>query len=502
MSNETPVSNETPAVSHTNSGMEKLEVPIKLSFPVININTFELCRAEIKIEETTKKVGKHFVKMPYKLTPNPDELKKFVEEAKKNNCEKGVVIFDSFFFDRQKKNPDTIPALKSSLFYLENEGINYIIAGKEPLNEEYVYHVDLPPMCDSEIKSLLQTCESYINPKESVFSDNERSVIANHALGLSHTQMKNVFTYCSYLKHSNMDYISEIRKEKAHILRDVGLDVLEALDLEDVGGLGKLKEFLVERQAGWNKDLPVKGVLLAGVPGGGKTLIAKATAGVFGTMLVRLDMGRFYSKYLGETERLFNRALQTIEQISPVVVLIDEMEKFFGNSEGEHEVSKRLLGTFLYWLQERKKKVFIVATANRVQSLPPELMRSGRWDRSFFIDLPTTEERDKIFEIHIQKHAGDISQFDLKRLVAASKGYTGAEIEQAVIDALYMANAEDKAFDSEILVSAVGKISPTSETRKDDIDLIRNLGKQGFYSANDYHVEETGNTSGRRLAID
>ncbi|MCS0096615.1 AAA family ATPase [Vibrio cholerae] len=478
--------------------MEQLAVPIKLSFPVINVSTFELGRAETVFELVAKNVGKAFVKMPFKKLPDPNTLKAFVAEATKDN-KNGVVVFDTFFHERMKANHETMPALKSSLFYLENEGINYIIAGKETMSDEFVYHIDLPAMDDEEIIELLKTCEQSIQ-ESGVFDDSERSVIANYARGLSHTQMKNVFTYSAYLKFKNEEYLGEIRKEKAHILRDVGLDVLEPTDIDNVGGLENLKEFLNVRKAGWDRNLPVKGVLLAGVPGGGKSLTAKAAAGVLGTSLVRLDMGRFYSKYLGETERLFNRALQTIEEISPTVVLIDEIEKFFGNADGEHEVSKRLLGSFLYWLQERKKKIFIVATANRVQSLPPELMRAGRWDRAFFIDLPTSAERHKIFEIHISKQNANLAEFDLNRLVAATSGYTGAEIEQAVIDALYLANAEDKELNNENLLDAVGRITPTSETRKEDIDQIRRLRDQGFYPANNFE-EENQAGSGRKVSV-
>ena len=479
--------------------LDRLEVPVKLSFPVINVCTFETSRAEIIFEQVSKNVGKHFVKMPFMKLPTQETLKAFVDEAEKANLA-GVVVFDAYFTERQKSNTAAMPALKSALFYLENKGINYIIVDKDPFNEEFVYHVELPPMDDNEIKELIRDCEKSVSEKADLFTDDERSVIANNALGLSHTQMKNVFTYSAYLKFKGQDYMAEIRKEKAHILKDVGLDVLESIDIDNVGGLENLKHFLYERQAGWNKNLPVKGVLLAGVPGGGKTLTAKAAAAVFGTTLVRLDMGRFYSKYLGETERQFTRALQTIEQIAPVVVLIDEMEKSFGSGEGEHEVSKRLLGAFLYWLQERKKKIFIVATANRVQSLPPELMRAGRWAPAFFIDLPNNAEREKIFEIHLRKQNADLTAFDLRALVAATQGYTGAEIEQAVIDSLYIAIAQDKSFDNETLLDAIGKISPTSETRKDDIDSIRALKTQGFYPANVYEHDGVVN-SGRKITV-
>lgn len=212
-----------------------------------------------------------------------------------------------------------------------------------------------------------------------------------------------------------------------------------------------------------------------------------------------MDLSRFYNKYIGETERQFSRALQTVEQISPVVLMIDEMEKFFGSGEGEHEVSKRLLGTFLYWLQERKGKVFIVATANRIHALPPELIRAGRWDRTFFVDLPTQVERLKIFQIHLKKADTSLSHFDLNELVDATQGYTGAEIEQAVIDAQYVAVSEEHSLDQQTLLNCIREITPTSETRKDDINQIRNLKNQGFYPANDYEKETTKTSDSTRF---
>lgn len=482
----------------TNS-IEQLEIPIRLSFPVINVNTFELSRAEAVFAATAANVKKHFVVMQFKQLPDPIYIKKIADEADQAKLN-GAVIFDPFFFERSRVNYDAAPALKASLNAMEHHGINYIIAGKDQLNEEFVYHLELPAMQQSEIIELIKLSEKSLpNP---VFNDEERIVIANNAVGLSHSQMKNVFTYCAYLKAKGQEYLQVIRKEKAHILRDYGLDVLEALPINAVGGLENIKSFLQIRKAGWDKNLPVKGVLLAGVPGGGKSLIAKAAASVLNTALVRLDIGRFYTKHLGETERQFSRALQTIEQISPVVVLIDEMEKFFGSSDNEHEVSKRLLGTFLYWLQERKEKIFIVATANRVHSLPPELMRAGRWDRSFFIDLPNEPERTKIFEIHLSKNKADFNQFNMPELLLASQGYTGAEIEQAIVDAMYLANSLDKQLDHQTLLKSIKDITPTSVTRKADIDQIRLLGEQGFYPANVPDNNTVEQITGRKLSID
>lgn len=493
---------------------EKLAIAIRLSFPVISISTFETARAAQVVKAVADSIvsssgaskgnaskSKPFIEAPFKFLPNIDGINRLLEEAaKKNPVDNGLVVFDAYYFDRAKSNPEALPALKSAVTHMEQKGVNYVICGKDTLNDEFVYHVQLPPMSNDEIVQLIETCEGYVAPPKSIFSDAERAVLANHARGLSHTQMKNVFTYCAYLKFKDKPYLAEIRGEKADMLRDVGLDVLEPLSLDAVGGLEHLKDFLRTRQAGWDRDLPVKGILLAGVPGGGKTLTAKAVAGVLGTSLLRLDMGRFYSKYLGETEKLFSRALQTVDEISPVVLLIDEIEKFFGQAEGEHEVSRRLLGTFLYWLQERRGKIFVVATANQIHKLPPELMRAGRWDRCFFVDLPNRAERRKIFEIHLTQVTGSVSPFDLDELVAKSEGYTGAEIEQAVVDARYLANAEDTAVAQAHLTRMLSEISPTSATRRDDIARIRALKDQGFYLANAADADSQSDaTSGRRI---
>ena len=253
----------------TQAVIEQLEIPIKLSFPVLCVNTFELTRAESVFEDVAARVGKHFERMPFNKVPSPPAIEELVKKASKEG-KKGLVIFDPFFFDRQKTNPDNIPALKTSLVLLENEGVNYVVAGRDSLSEEFVYHITLPSMETQEIIDLLTTCETFIRSSGDIFTAEERKVLANHARGLSHSQMKNVFTLCAYRKFKGLDYLPEIRREKAHLLQDVGLGVLDPIPLDDVGGLENLKEFLMIRKAGWEKSLPVKGVLLAGVPGGGK----------------------------------------------------------------------------------------------------------------------------------------------------------------------------------------------------------------------------------------
>ncbi|HJE70254.1 ATP-binding protein [Pseudomonas oryzihabitans] len=496
-------------MSQENDVLERITAAFRCAFPVVALKTFEVARARAAVKKVAADLGRHYHEMPFKLVPDPNQIKQIAEgpEAKR-----GVVIFDPYFQDRQRSSSENLPALKGSLGALEKYGVSYVIAGREGLSEEFVYHIDLPPMTRSEVIAVIKTAEQDVqrslnggratgsDTEASIFTEEERGVVANHAMGLSHTQMRNVFILAANSRRNGKEYLSEIRREKHHILREVGLDVLEPVEIDTVGGLEPLKRFLRGRKVGWEKNLPLKGVLLAGVPGGGKTLMAKAAAGVFGTTLVRLDMNRFYSKYQGETEQRFRQALQTIEQIAPVTVLIDEIDKAFASGEADNEISRRLLGSFLYWLQERREQVFIVASANRVAALPPELMRAGRWDRCFFIDLPSADEREAILNIHLRIAQCEAKDLDLAALVRASDGYTGAEIEQAVTDARYLAAESDAAVGQALLLQALEDISPSSETRKADIDAIRRLGEDGFTRANtlDPIVEPYG---GRALEL-
>jgi len=486
---------------------EKLQDAIKLSFPVIGLNTFEKARAEEICQGLAKSLKKDFYVMKFKEIPVQTILENALgkKELEEGN---GAVIFDPFFFDRKKINHETLPALQNSIIWFENMGINYIVAGDDYLKEEYVYNVKLSDMSEDEIMDLLKLCESNIHQGDH-FDNKERKVLVNYAKGLSHMQMKNVFTMCSYLKYKKMPYLDEVKKEKGHLLRDYGLEILESTPIEEVGGLDNIKSFLEVRKAGFDANLPIKGMLLVGLSGGGKTLAAKATADVLGTSLLRLDMGRFYSKYIGETEAKFRKALSVIEQVSPVTVLLDEMEKYFGNSEGDHEVSQRLLATFLFWLQERKEKIFIVATANRVQSLPTELMRSGRWDKSFCIDLPNEEERETILAIHCTKNNIELNYEDIPALLNETATYTGAEIEQAIIESLFMANFHKKPVDYNILSNSIKEISPVFVTKKEDIELMRNLRNKGFSPASSTSIEDDSERkaqekdapSGRKVTI-
>ncbi|WP_372796959.1 AAA family ATPase [Litorivivens sp.] len=244
----------------------------------------------------------------------------------------------------------------------------------------------------------------------------------------------------------------------------------------NVGGLHGLKDWLQQRKGAFlnanGTDKP-KGVMLLGVQGGGKSLAAKAIAGVWGLPLLRLDFAALYNKYIGETEKNLREALQLSELMSPCVLWIDEIEKGLTNGQGDDGTSRRIQGTLLTWLSERSKPVFVCCTSNDISSLPPELVRKGRLDEIFFVDLPDESVRRDIFEIHLKKREQSPERFDLPLLSAASHGFSGAEIEQAIVSALYSCAAQDKTLDSASLLSAIEQTRPLSVVMAEKIQGLR-----------------------------
>ena len=217
-----------------------------------------------------------------------------------------------------------------------------------------------------------------------------------------------------------------------------------------------------------------RGVLLLGIPGCGKSLAAKAVAWEWNLPLLKLDPSNLYTKYIGESERNFKRATQTAERMSPVVLWIDEMEKAFATGGSEDGgVSQRILGSFLSWMQERSGDVFVVATANAIERLPPEFLRKGRFDEIFFVDLPDTETRAEIFRIHLERRERDASALELDALAVATAGFSGAEIEEVVVSGLYTAFTEGTGLSQEILGREIEQTRPLSVTRAEDVERLR-----------------------------
>jgi SpoVK/Ycf46/Vps4 family AAA+-type ATPase len=224
-------------------------------------------------------------------------------------------------------------------------------------------------------------------------------------------------------------------------------------------------------------------MLILGVPGCGKSLIAKTTSRLWGLPLLRLDMGRVYDgSMVGRSEANLRNALKTAESISPAILFIDELDKSFAGSSGSSDsdggTSSRIFGSFLTWMQEKTSPVFVMATANRVERLPGEFLRKGRFDEIFFVDLPTAEERQQIFSIHLNKRRREIARFDLDQLAKVSEGFSGAEIEQAIIAAMYEAFAQDREFTQLDIIAAIKATLPLSKTMTEQVTALRDWARQ------------------------
>jgi SpoVK/Ycf46/Vps4 family AAA+-type ATPase len=213
--------------------------------------------------------------------------------------------------------------------------------------------------------------------------------------------------------------------------------------------------------------------VLLGVQGCGKSLAAKATAGIFGVPLLRLDFGAIYDKYHGETERKLRESLQTADVMSPCVLWIDEIEKGIAGRGGETGTSQRVLGTFLTWIAENESKVFVVATANNIHALPPELVRKGRFDEIFFVDLPGTANRAEILRIHLARRDQDPDNFDIESIAANADGFSGAEIEQAIVSGLYAAHAQSEKLSTEHILQELTLTRPLSVVMHQQIAELR-----------------------------
>ena len=283
------------------------------------------------------------------------------------------------------------------------------------------------------------------------------------------------------LSARDIEVIAEMKKEL--LSRERVLDcVPEREGLDDVGGLGGLKAWLEKRRKAFTPEakefgIPApRGILLLGVQGCGKSLAAKAVAKAWELPLLRLEPGRLFDKFIGESEKNLERALATAERMAPCVLMIDEIEKGFASvasSESDGGLSRRILGRLLGWLQDREAPVFLVATCNQITALPPELMRKGRFDEIFFIDLPALDERRQIFTVHLTHRHRDPAAFDLTALAEASDGFSGAEIEQAVVSALYTAFARGAELATEHILEEIKATKPLSVTRAEDVESLR-----------------------------
>lgn len=341
---------------------------------------------------------------------------------------------------------------------------------------------------EKELKNItrrtLQQFHRY-NPIEVGISQRGLDAIVRNLRGLSRRQAERIIidTVADDKRFDDNDINKVIAGKRRMIQQDSLLEFIETpLDMSEIGGMRRLKKWLSQREGSFSSKAvefglePPRGVLMLGVQGAGKSLCAKAIAVAWQQPLLRMDPGTLYNSYIGESERNLRQALRQCEMMSPVVLWIDEIEKGFASAASQSTdggLSKRLFGTLLTWLQERNSPVFVAATANDIGALPPELLRKGRFDEIFFVDLPQQDVRGEIFAIHLKKHLRDPEKFDLDALAAESEGYSGSEIEQAVISALHEAYAAKKGLTTKRIVEALRTSPPLSATLAERVQSLR-----------------------------
>jgi ATP-dependent 26S proteasome regulatory subunit len=314
--------------------------------------------------------------------------------------------------------------------------------------------------------------------------------VARNLAGLSQEEALRTLRMC-VLTRGRVDagLLDDVLDAKRQALRSDGLieSVRRDASFRDVAGLQRLREWIAKRKSALTPEgqrfglVPPKGILITGVQGCGKSLAARAVAGEWGFELARLDAGALYDKFVGESEKKLHKALELAQKLAPMVLWIDEIEKAFASagSSGDADagLSQRLLATLLTWMQDRESGVFLAATSNNITVLPPEMMRKGRFDEIFFVDLPHAEVRAALFELHLRKRGRDAGTFDLPKLGAGSEGFSGAEIEQVIVAGLFSAFAEKQQLTTEVLLAEIRATHPLSVTRSEEVEAIRQWAK-------------------------
>jgi ATP-dependent 26S proteasome regulatory subunit len=368
---------------------------------------------------------------------------------------------------------------------------------------------DLGKLLDSRVKEVKESAnlDITLEPKS-------RERILYAARGLTLNEAENVFARTLVMARKLGDEeIPIILSEKEQAIRKSGmLEYYRTQEqFEDVGGLNLLKDWLRKRTSAFGdkaKDfgLPApKGALLLGVQGCGKSLCAKGVASLWRLPLLRLDVGKVFSDLVGSSERNVREAIKVAESVAPAILWVDEIEKAFAGTQSssfsDAGTTARVFGTFLTWLQEKTAPVFVIATANNIQVLPPELLRKGRLDEIFFVDLPTLRERAAIFGIHLRRRNRPPEEFDLEQLARASEGFSGAEIEEAIVSALYDVFDAGTPLTTEALLKSLNETVPLSTTMKEEIDGLRKWAEGRARKASSEAAEEVPSFGGRRIEL-
>jgi ATP-dependent 26S proteasome regulatory subunit len=487
---------------------EEIEVLIRARYPIIYIVSWEEERVIERISQIAQKRNKKVLTWSYNtgIVPIglPSDSKKNLDSSTKDpllalnkvieQLEPAIYVFKDFHPFMTKNNFSIIRRLREVAEYLKNSYKTLVLIAPSmqipPELEKDITLVDFPLPGIGELGKLLDRIIEDVkdNPQIEINIDNDaREKILRASLGLTLKEAENVFAK-TLVMNGKLDasVVPIVISEKEQIIRKSG--ILEYYETSEnfntVGGLDALKDWLSKRGLAFSDKakafgLPApKGVLFLGVQGCGKSLCAKAVSSMWELPLLRLDVGKLFESALGSSEENIRRAIIIAESVSPCVLWVDEIDKAFGGVGGSSGMTdggttSRLFGSFITWLSEKSCPVFVIATANDISRLPPELMRKGRLDEIFFVDLPDEKERKKIFAIQIAKRGRDPECFDMSALAKESKGFSGAEIEESVISALYDGFCSGRDLEQEDMVKNIRVTIPLSKTMVEEINAIR-----------------------------
>ncbi len=410
-----------------------------------------------------------------------------------DHVEPAIFIFKDFHPFLTRNHPVVVRKLKEIAQHLKNSHKTIILVSpvlELPVElEKEITLVNFPLPGREDLSALLDRIIEEVRESAPVRIDldtSSRERLLQAALGLTIAEAENVFAKILVThQHLSADHVQQVFSEKQQIVRKSGLlEYYPATEtLEQVGGLGVLKDWLRKRTVAFSDEarafgLPApKGILLLGVQGCGKSLCAKAVSSLWQLPLLRFDMGRMFGSFVGSSEENIRRAVAVAESVAPAILWVDEIDKAFSGAQSsgmsDAGTTARVFGTFLTWLSEKSAPVFVVTTANDISHLPPELMRKGRLDEIFFVDLPTVKEREQIFFIHLAKRGRNPTDFHLATLAEASENFSGAEIEQAVISALYDAFSDHSELTTKHILHALRQSVPLATTMDEQIDRLR-----------------------------
>jgi len=486
---------------------EEIETLIRARYPIINIISWEEERVVDMIAQIAQKRSKKLMTwsyntgiVPHGLQGNNQKsdtstkdpivaLNKIVEQL-----EPTIYVFKDFHPFMTQTSFAIVRRLREVADYLKNSYKTLILISSQmqvPVDlEKDITIIDFPLPDINDLNKLLNRIIDDVsdNPHIEInLTDEGRERLLRAALGLTLKEAENVFAKTLVIDGKlDGDDISVVLSEKQQIIRKSGM--LEYYETDEsfntIGGLEALKEWLLKRGMAFSDKAkafglpPPKGVLFLGVQGCGKSLCAKAVAANWELPLLRFDVGKLFESALGSSEENVRRTIQIAESVSPCVLWVDEIDKAFGGVSGSSGMTDggttaRIFGSFLTWLSEKKSPVFVIATANDITKLPPELLRKGRLDEIFFVDLPNTEERAAIFRIQIYKLGRNPEMIDITPLAEASKGFSGAEIEECVISALYDAFYAEEELSMEGLITNIRDTVPLSKTMGEKITELR-----------------------------